>query len=299
MLYILFCANLQDVTAGTNVGLLSYADDTKIYRHISNEGDMEELQVVIDRLMAWLEMNNLLLNKSKTYQMTFTRAREKKVNSVYFIERHRIEEKFEMKDLGIIFDGKLNFNSHLNFTSQRARIMHGVAYRFANEIHSQKIVLPIINTYVIPIMEYGSIIWRREIAEQNKKMEMSLRFGTRLFLGLPFSTMDPRYKSYQERLNECKLITMEQRSNIAAILFVMKCIQGQISSTISDEINSRKITESRTRNPRIFKTDDLYYGGPLHRILSIANRHRNDFNFDESIPTTKKKMKAMYLGMTT
>lgn len=87
--------------------------------------------------------------------------------------------------------------------------------------------------------------------------------------------------------------------NHAAILFVQKRIQGKISSSISDEINRRKITDARTRNSRMFKTDDLHCGGPLHRILTIANQHRNDFNINESTQSTKHKLKKLYLGITT
>lgn len=175
--------------------------------------------------------------------------------------------------------------------------MHGAAYRFGNEIHTQRVILPIVNTYITPIIEFGSTIWRREIEAQNKKIEASQRFGTRLYLGLPYSTRDPRYKPYAERLKICKMISMSDRSNIAAIAFVCKSMQGKIKSTISDEIIRRRNTRTITRNPRLFNLEDLPIGGPLHRLLFLANQLRDNFSLEEEVQTTKNKLKKHYLDM--
>lgn len=297
LLYILFCMDLPNCLDGTEVSLLSYADDTKIYRSIKSQNDAEELQKVMDRIIRWLEENGLEINQRKTFTLSFTRSSTMNFNAIYFIENHQIETKTEMRDLGIIFDRKLNFGVHTNYIEKRAKCMHGAAYRFANEIHNQKIVLPIIQSYITPILEYGAIIWRRNTQVQNRKIEMSQRFGTRLYLGRPFSIRDPRYLNYEERLKRCNLMTMEQRFKIAAIIFICKCIQGIIKSEIANEIIERRTPPIRTRNPLYFKTDNLPMGGPLSQALNIANENRNHFSLEESTQITKRSMKQYFLSM--
>lgn len=296
LLYILFCADLPKCIENTDVKILSYADDTKIFRQIKCKEDAEELQKVMDRLMEWLERNELMLNSEKTYTMSFTRSNNRNYNATYFVKAHQIERKEEMRDLGVIFDSRLKFEAHINHVESKAKSMHGAAYRFSNEIHSQKIILPIIQTYITPVLEYCSIVWRRDILIQNHKLETSQRFGTRLFLNLPYSVRDPRYRMYQERLQTCKMISMNQRSKIAAIIFVCKCMQGLIVSKIAEIIIQRRIIRTNLRNPRLFDVDHLTIGGPIYRILSLANEFRGVFKIEEGIITTKTKLKAFFLS---
>lgn len=296
LLYILFCIDLPKCTDGTKVKILSYADDTKIFSKIESNSDADELQQVMDKIMAWLNDNGLVLNREKTFTMTFSRQKTKKYYATYYVDNHPIEEKEEMRDLGVIFDVKLNFNAHKIQMEKRSRSMHGAAYRFANEIKNQKIIMNIVQTYVTPILEYASVVWRRDIWVHEKKIENSQRFATRLYLKLPYSVQDPRYRSYKERLVMCNLISMEQRAKIAGIIFACRCMKGDIKAAIADTIRRRRITQTRTRAPMLFETSNLPIGGPLRTILTDANNLRGIFILDESLMTTRRKLKEYFLA---
>lgn len=232
---------------------------------------------------------------SKTVYVCFTRDPNKKFHSIYYVGAQPIVEKKEVRDLGIIFYAKLNFEAHVNMLETRTRCMHGAAYRFSNEIHNQHIVLKIVQIYICPIVEYGSIIWRRQIQKQDKKMEASQRFATRLALGLPFSTRDPRYKPYDERLSLCGIISMENRAQIARAIFVCRCIRQEMISTVADIIRNRRILRTRTRSPLLFQTGDLSIGGPLRIMLTTANELRIYFNLNDSIQTTGRNLKNYFI----
>lgn len=90
------------------------------------------------------------------------------------------------------------------------------------------------------------------------------------------------------------MISMNHRSKIAAVSFVCKCIQGKIVSNISEIIIQRRITRTITRNPRYFDVDNLPVGGPIHRMLSIANELREEYNLEDGINTTKAKLNAFF-----
>lgn len=222
--------------------------------------------------------------------MSFSRIPRKNINSIYFVGTNQIEQKDEVRDLGVIFDAKLNFESHVKMLELRMRSMHGAAYKFSNEIHSQPIVLNIVQSYVCPIVEYASLVWRRQIKQQSNKLESSLRFATRLALGLPFSVTDERYKTYTERIRLCRIISMEDRAKIARVIFVCKSTNHDVESEIAD-IFARRITESGIRSPELFRVDDLAIGGPLRIILATTNELRAYFNLTDAITTTRRNLK--------
>lgn len=151
------------------------------------------------------------MNAAKTFHLSFTLAPNNKLLTHYFIGNERIREVNQHTDLGIIFDEKLRFTAQAAAEVLRAKSMHGATYRFARKLHLPKLCCEIIETYIIPIIEYGSIIWRRDTATQNRSLEATQRMGTRLALQLPFFPMNRRYRTYTYRLAALNTLSMEDR----------------------------------------------------------------------------------------
>lgn len=63
-------------------------------------------------LLSWCQSNKLSLNFSKCKVMTFSRKLESVIHS-YEINNTALDRCTEIKDLGVIFDVKLTFNSHV------------------------------------------------------------------------------------------------------------------------------------------------------------------------------------------
>lgn len=69
-----------------NIGIdniLTYADDTKIFKIINNMDDRDLLQKNIELLNTWAKKHQLTLNISKTYHMSYGKPI---IDSIYFIE---------------------------------------------------------------------------------------------------------------------------------------------------------------------------------------------------------------------
>lgn len=96
--FVLMCSDLVESTIGTDVRMSIYADDTKVYRSISDENDCKELQQVIDRIAQWTTLNRLQLNVEKTKFMTFTKIMV--YSSGYALGKRKIERSSEHRDLG-------------------------------------------------------------------------------------------------------------------------------------------------------------------------------------------------------
>lgn len=174
--------------------------------------------------------------------------------------------------------------------------MHGAAFRFSLEVHNRRMVLSIIQTYVIPIIEYAAIVWRRNTKIQSLALEKSLRFASRCALRAPYSNQDPAYINFNDRLRILEILSMEERFRIACITFVLKCLKGEVHAEIATRIiGLHRIPTRVTRNPNLFNLINLPIGSPLRGILLYANVHRILFRIEDSIMTTKRNLKKQIL----
>jgi len=74
---ILFLAYINDISTNIESKIRLFADDCIIYRKILNIKGVEKLQVDLDRLGEWAELNEMIINPNKSNALSFTRARDK------------------------------------------------------------------------------------------------------------------------------------------------------------------------------------------------------------------------------
>lgn len=142
-------------TNGLGLDELCFADDTKLFLRIKNMKDRNELQEKINKIEQWSEENGLTLNPSKTYVVSYGK---RKVNSIYFLKGTIIKEVNEVRDLGVLFDNKLTFKSHIDYISKGASQMIGAARRFVTGLNNTSMMTRIYSIYIQPAMEYCAVI---------------------------------------------------------------------------------------------------------------------------------------------
>ena len=88
-------------------------------------------------------------------------------------------EKTELeKDLGVLVDPELNFESHIEQTvkkasSKKATILRNFTYR------SKNVLVPLFKTLVRPILEYANVVWDSSFRSQINLLESVQRTYTR------------------------------------------------------------------------------------------------------------------------
>jgi len=115
LLFNIFINDLPNVI--TNSNILLFADDAKLVKIIKSEQDAFNLQLDINIL--WCNKNNLFLNIQKCKFMKFYLIKNP-VNSQYSISGTNVELVNRFKDLGTIFDRKLNFSLHTEMIKNKA-----------------------------------------------------------------------------------------------------------------------------------------------------------------------------------
>ena len=82
------------------------------------------------------------------------------------------------KDLGVIFDGKLNFSDHCNSVANRAMVRTNVLLKCFYSRDSQ-LQVKLFNACVRPILEYNSPIWSPHLSKDVASIERVQQYFTK------------------------------------------------------------------------------------------------------------------------
>lgn len=272
LLYLIFCNDLPLFLK--NVGILLFADDTKIFRSIGTSVDRINLQQAIDALAKWAENNKLEINGSKTVHVSFSGSSDF-VSNEYYINGIVINRHETVKDLGILFDRRLSFTPHIVNISKRAYQLTGAIYRLVKDIRCPNLSMKLYKSFVLPILEYGSIIWDQGRAIDNLQLEKSLHMITRISLNVPLYPLHPRYLNFQTRINLLNFNNLDTRRKYQLASIFLKIINGDLNApSLLAIMNSCYNTNiARTRRPNYFIQLSTYSSHKMisHKGMSVLN----------------------------
>jgi hypothetical protein len=89
-----------------------FADNAKLLNQIAKRPDCETLQANLDEIINWCTRNKLSLNINKCQVMSFSLKKEN-IRFDYTLNLNLLNRPETVKDLGVIFDRKLSFTSHI------------------------------------------------------------------------------------------------------------------------------------------------------------------------------------------
>ena len=132
------------------------------------------------------------------------------------VDGFRIKQVSSSKDLGVIFDRNGSFHTHITTQSSKATKISG--YIFRTFISRDKFVMiSLFKTLVLPIIEYGCILWHPHVQQEINVVEEVQRTFTRKIKG--YSCYN-----YWERLKTLNIFSLERRRERYIILYTFKII---------------------------------------------------------------------------
>ena len=212
VLFLIFINDLEDDIMSM---ILKFADDTKIFRKVTNSSEGLQLQQDLKRLCDWADKWQMEFNTSKCKTMHIGNGN---IEYDYSVKGHQLDAVMTEKDLGVIISSNLKVAEQCHEAYRKANRMLGLLKRTVN-YRNPDIMVRLYKSLVRPHLEYSSPAWSPHYRKDKLLLERVQHRFTLLF-------DDLKLLEYQERLVKLKLWTLEERRNRADLIELFKMVKG-------------------------------------------------------------------------
>lgn len=289
LLFLLFVNDLPNKIKESKI--LLFADDLKLYSVVKNVADCEKLQRDINEVLQWSEINNLKFNITKCYSVSYSRKKNP-LHYDYNMNNVVLARVEEIQDLGVTFDSRLSFKTHILNITKKASRMYGFIVRNCRQFTKLDCIRLLFISYVRCILEYANIIWSPCYDTHKLAIErVQSRFLRYLYyketgvydLSVPKTELMSRYK----------LVSLEKRRNIASVIYLHKLLHNKIDDVnLLQQINFN-VPSYRTRNALTFYLNNSRTNhcsnAPINVMCRLANAIQSRFDIFYS---TQKQIRA-------
>ena len=198
---LLFVIFINDLPTQVKSDLFLFADDTKIFRNIRSEDDRETLQKDINTMLEWANKWQLEFHPDKCVSMSINNKEDQP--RMYKMKETTLKLVKQEKDIGVVVDEQLKFESHIYEKINKANSMMGLIRRsfiYMDEDMFKKLFKAIVR----PHLEYANSVWHPTKIKDITAIENVQRRATKY---LP--TM--KNLSYEEHLQKLGLPTLQYR----------------------------------------------------------------------------------------
>ena len=202
-----------------------YADDTIIYTSGDNLDEVQaNLQHDLDSISNWLAVNRLSLNVAKTKCTVFsTRYYRGRRELMLYVNNEGVEQVSTYKYLGIHLDEHLSFSDHIDFIVNNSRCKLGMLKRIRRYMN-QDTSLMLYKTLVVPLFDYGDIIYMNTSVEQLDRIQKLQNVACRVILIAEGRT------HIVDMHAQLSITTLEKRRLFHLAIFIYKIMKGLIVS---------------------------------------------------------------------
>ena len=158
LLFLLYMNDIQNCSE--IISTILFADDTNIFYSNNCLKTLNKIiQLEIDKIADWLNVNKLSINTTKTKFILFRSSKKKhKHNITITINNKNIKQVKSTTFLGIIIDECLTWNNHVDMISKKIIKSAGLIARIRHFTNLNALKL-IYYALVYPYLIYGNLIW--------------------------------------------------------------------------------------------------------------------------------------------
>ena len=242
----------------------AFADDLKAF---GKPGP--DLQHDINLIYNWSVLNKIALNTDKCVVLHFGKKNPK---ATYYINAAPINCSGDSRDLGVLIDSDLSFESHALIISKKCYRLINCLFRLFNNKRAS-LYIDLFNIYVNPIIAYGSILYGNASIGIIEKIEKIMRYFTRRLWLRCCSSEVP---SFSSRLTFFNLQSLEEQRIRSDMIFSFCLIRGLINipdySITFSTVSSHRIAVQRVQTRQ---GQRAFY----HRSSILWNRLIRDNSF--------------------
>jgi len=278
---LLFVIYINDIDEEIVSKISKFADDTKLCASINNEDDAKLLREDLARLFRWAEDWQMLFNIDKCAVMHMGR---KNKSFKYEMGNKELRTTEEEKDLGVIVHHSTKSSRQCTVAATKANRILGFIRRTVVS-REKSIILNLYKTLVRPHLEYCVQVWNPHLQKDKDILEKVQRRATRMIRGIGRLT-------YEERLKECGLTTLEKRRCRGDLIETYKLITNKESTPSSTFFKMASRDGLRGHDYKIFKKSDgaIKQRFFSSRVINAWNELSDDTVSVESLNCFKIKL---------
>ncbi|EYB81098.1 hypothetical protein Y032_0392g572 [Ancylostoma ceylanicum] len=202
-----------------------YADDIKVFACYNSQNYSEihdALSLSIKNMSLWAELYDIPLNLSKTLVFHVGKGDP----MPYIVSGTILKNCNEIKDLGIHFNSKLSFDTHIRHVINRSFAALFTIFRNIRS-NDSLLLIKLYKCYVLPLLEYASQVWSPSTVKHQRAIERVQQTFTKLLLyrSSPNSYHHHRIPAYHDRLKKFKLDSLLQRRTFNDLVFCFKVLR--------------------------------------------------------------------------
>ena len=156
---LLFLIYINDLPDNVKSTIYMYADDTKVYREIDSDTDVQTLQEDLRIMSEW--SNKWLLKFHPQKCTSIAIGNENMVHSYELPSEHgvhQIEQVQEIKDIGVTVDSLLSFKQHIYRKIDTANKIIGIIRRSYKYLDTEMFI-PLYKCLVRSHFDYAVTVW--------------------------------------------------------------------------------------------------------------------------------------------
>lgn len=268
----------------------------KIMRQVRSYRDAELLQDDLDRFQRYCIINQLHLNVTKCFVCSFTR-KPNPIVYTYKLSQTTINRVSVIKDLGVKFDSKLLFDSHIEEIVDKAAKALGFIFRISSDFKNIKTMKILYCAFVRSHLEYSSQIWNPNYKVHIDRLESIQR----RFLRYIQFRANCYLPTYNDRCRKFHILPLCERRKVADLAFLIKVMNGVTDvPELLNQINLRApslfLRKGNLLQPP--KANTLYRQNSY--LLRVCNTYNTECKkididmFNLSVQALKKKMNTSF-----
>ena len=279
---ILFLIYINDLDDSITSNVLKFADDTKLFRKVNTDGDKQHLQNDLDRLMKWSEKWQMLFNFGKCKCLHTGHGN---LNVNYKMGDTVLGTTVKEKDLGVTISADMKVSEQCGIAASKDNQILGLIRRNIT-YKGKKLIIPLYKAIVRPHLEYCIQAWR---PYRKKDIETLERIQSRATKMIP----ELRDLSYEERLKECGLTTLETRRLRGDQIEVFKILNGYENIDRNMFFSLKKDSRTRGHEVKLVKDQcrlDIRKHSFSQRTINEWNKLSTDCVTASSVNMFKNKV---------
>ena len=279
---ILFLIYINDLDESITSNVLKFADDTKLFRKVNTDGDKQHLQNDLDRLVKWSEKWQMLFNFGKCKCLHTGHGN---LNVNYKMGATVLGTTVKEKDLGVTISADMKVSEQCCIAASKGNQILGLIRRNIT-YKGKKLIIPLYKAIVRPHLEYCIQAWRPYRKKDIDTLERIQRRATKMIPEL-------RDLSYEERLKECGLTTLETRRLRGDQIEVFKILNGYENIDRNMFFSLKKDSRTRGHEVKLVKDQcrlDIRKHSFSQRTINEWNKLSTDCVTASSVNMFKNKV---------